>query len=104
MSVTTERGDKNLDTSRALLAQTWTQQRLVNFLVAHVSFVGDLVSAKFFLQPSISPGILWLWCLRGVDVTVGHANARNCLFTNVPSDKRASVSLVRKITISAHLP
>ena len=39
MSVSTERGDKNPDTSRALLAQTWTQQRLVNFLVAHVSFV-----------------------------------------------------------------
>ena len=40
------------------VAQTWTQQRLIEFLVAHVSFVGDLVSvvqsnAQLFQQTSI---------------------------------------------------
>ena len=51
------------------------------FPVAHVSSVGDLFSV---IQYSA----------HRLDVTVGHANVSlEYLFTNVPCDKRASVSL-----------
>ena len=83
---------------------TRQQQRLTKFLVAHVSCVDDPVSviqynAQLFPQTFIFAVFLWLWCLRRFDVTFGYVNVRNCvtlwcLFTNTPSDKRASVSLV----------
>ena len=69
MSVFTYRSFKKIDTSRALWHKGWTQQRLIQFPVAHVSFVGDPVSvvqynAQLFQQTSISPGL----CGHGVYV------------------------------------
>ena len=70
---------------------------MTKFLVAHVSIVGFLVllvqyNAQLFQQTSISLGILWFWCSRRLDVTVGYAKRQElcdplqCLFTHVPSD------------------
>ena len=75
----THRGDKNVDDVKGSVAQTWTQQRLIKFLVAHVSFVGDPVSvvlyrAQLFQQTSIS---LLVSCGHGgcrLDATVGFPN------------------------------
>ena len=83
MSASSDRGDKNLDTSRALLTQAWTEQRIIKFFVAHVLFVGNPVTVlqynaqHFSKRPS--PRILWLRCLRRLDVTVGYANVRTCV-------------------------
>ena len=44
MSVSTERRQERCHVNSSV-AQPWTQQQLVKFLVAHVSYVGDLVSA-----------------------------------------------------------
>ena len=84
MSGLTDRGDKNSGTSRALWHKRGLNKRLTKFPVAHVSFVGDPVSvaqynAQLFQQTSMFPGILWFWCPRRLDETVGCANVWNCV-------------------------
>ena len=69
----------------------------ITYSVAHVSFVGYLVTVlqiqRTALQQSpFSPGILWLRCLPRLNVTVGCANVRTSVtigsvcFVNVPID------------------
>ena len=64
------------------LVQTWTQQQLINFLVAHVSFAVILSQVlqrqrAALHHTSFAPGILW--CLRRLDVSVGRSSVRTCL-------------------------
>ena len=77
--------DVSLATSRALWYKRGlnSQQQLINFLVAHVSFLVFLVTVSqiqcaALQQASFFRGFLWLQCLRRLDVTVGYTNVRTC--------------------------
>ena len=65
------------------MTQTWTQQRFIKFFIAHVLFVVNPVTVLqynaqlFSKRPSLR--ILWLRCLRRLNVTVGYANFRTCV-------------------------
>ena len=100
MSVSAYRSDMNVD--------TWTQQRLIKFPVEHVSFIGDPVlviryNAQLFQQTSNSPGILWLWCLRRLDVTVGCADVRNGVTLWIVCSRTCQVTIVHPFPRSAEL-
>ena len=77
MSVSTDRGDKSLDTSRAVCGTNVDSTAVVSFVDFPVALLH--YNTQLFQQTNVSPGILWLRCLRRLDVTVGYADVRNCV-------------------------